>query len=377
MDTPQVQTLLGAVRRHLWLGHLHAAGRLALWGTAGWMLFAGVVHRVAWPVPVGAVLLGLAVLWTAMSARVARQRPADAACALWADRHLGGASAFTTLLELDRGNPGAASAQAVRCLEEFAALRVPQGLVLLAERPDAAHLSRPLVSASVCTALASLVLTLPPAVAPTSQGPVASVAGTVGRSAPEADSPEQSPLVGEIARALREAPSDAATARESGRGGNEPAPGAGQVDEHRASEAAADTAMPPGSKPSASGPTPGSAEDAVADAGADRLPGTGSGRDAGDSRDERADAAASRPVRGTIPVQAVDVPDQRPSAERRTDRGRTATYDEEPSTRAASVMRVDAAPAAATPPVAAADLRLTPTETLYVQAWLKASSRQR
>ncbi len=374
MATPQVQTLLGAVRRHLWLAHLHAAARLALWGTAGWMLFAGVVHLVAWPVPVGAVLLGLALLWTALSARVARQRPADAACALWADRHLGGASAFTTLLELDRVKPGAASAQAVRCLEEFATLRVPHGLGLLAERPDAAHLSRPLVSASVCTALASLVLTLPPTVAPTSRGTVASVADTVGRLTPDADSPEQSPLVSEIARALREVPSDAATARERGGEGNAPAPGAGQVDEHRASEAAD---LPPGSKRPAGGPAPGSAEESAPGAGADRLPGTGAGQDAGDSRDERADAGASRPLRGTIPVQAVDVPDRRPSAERRADRGQAATYDEEPSTRAAPMMRVDAVPAAATPPVAAADLRLTPTETLYVQAWLKASSRQR
>ncbi|MDO9313171.1 MAG: hypothetical protein Q7T97_01330 [Burkholderiaceae bacterium] len=379
MTTPDVQTLIGAVRRHLWGGQLFAAVRWALWGTAGWMLLAVVMHLAARPMPVGAVLIALAVLWASMVARAGWKRPADAACALWADRHLGGASAFTTLLELDQARPPrAVPAQAVQHLEAFATAKVPQCLSLLAERRNPMHLSRSLASALVCTGLATLVgLMLPGTTAvPHQQGAVSAASGVVDRAPPDADSPDSAALVSEIASALRASPSDAASPERHG-AGNVPAPGSGKTDDDSGSSMAEADALSQGPRGPASGASSGASVDAPPMAGSTSLPGTGSGRHAGDSRDEAAGGGASRALRGTIPVQRFELAVRRPSADRRADPTQVASFDEEPPRRSTAEKQVEGDPAAATPPVAAPDSWLTSTETTYVQAWLKASARQR
>ena len=111
--------------------------------------------------------------------------------------------------------------------------------------------------------------------------------------------------------------------------------------------------------------------------GTTQASGTGAGRDAGDSRDDRADVGVSRALRGTIPVQGSESRALRASTERRADMGQAATYDEELPMQGAATKRVGPVVAAATPPLATEATRLTPTETTYVQAWMKASGRQR
>ena len=125
------QTLIEAVRRRLWLGQFLAAARLALWGTAGLMLLTAAVHLAGWPLSPDLMFLALAFVWSVMAARAAWQRPVDAACALWADRHLGGASAYTTLLELDSPGPGTPPSHAIRHLEAFARLRLGPGVAAI------------------------------------------------------------------------------------------------------------------------------------------------------------------------------------------------------------------------------------------------------
>ena len=80
------------------------------------MLLAAAVHLTTRPLRVDSVLLAVVALWTAMMARAALRRPSDSACALWADRHLGGESAFGTLLEM-RDGKGAPNTSALQWLE--------------------------------------------------------------------------------------------------------------------------------------------------------------------------------------------------------------------------------------------------------------------
>ena len=374
------QTLIEAVRRRLWLGQFLAAARLALWGTVGLMLLAAAVHLAGRPMSPDLMFLALAFVWSVMAARAAWQRPVDAACALWADRHLGGASAYTTLLELDSPGPGTPPSHAVRHLEAFAAAQVPHSLRLLAERRDALRLSRPLLSALVCAALASLVMMLPgPDPKPQPPANLAATSGLTDRAAPDTDAPVSAELVSEISSALRATAADAAEAPERRGAGDPAASGSDRAGDDGVSASAAPDGLAQLPAPADSGSPAVNPAQAAAAPGASRLAGSGSGQDAGDSRGEPAGVGVARVPRSTIPVQAVELAARRPSGERRADPDQAATYDEELSMRtaASAARRADAAPAAASPPLAAPEMWLSPAETNYVQSWLKASARHR
>ena len=382
---PDLQTLLGAVRRRLWRAQFVAGARLALWGSAGLMLLAAAVHLAGRPLPASAVGSAFAVLWLALLAWAGWRRPGDSACALWADRQLGGASAFATLLEVGNGTQAAADPQAVRWLEQWAAARLPDGLRRLAERPAATRLLRPLLAMLVCTALASLVLTLPePAPA------AATAAATPPRAAPPAapgsadpatalaDAPATAELADQVASALRSAPSrDAAARREAG---TTPAAGPGRTDDGTAAPPAAAGAAPADARSAAADASAATAIDAAASAASAQAAGAGSGREAGESRDDRAELGVSPAPPGTLAVQRSAARGRRPSAERQADPDRQADYDDEPSARAAAAPPAEpaaVAAAAATPPPVTPTARLTATETSYVQAWMKASAQRR
>ena len=218
MVNSEVQRLLGRVRSRLWHGHLVAAIRNAMWVSAALMLLAVAAHLAARRVPAEAVLLVLSGLWAGLLLRAGWQRPADSACALWADRQLGGACAFTTLLELDQGAQGFANAPASRWLEKWATGQVPVSVGLLAAQQDSMRLSRPLLSMLVCTALATIVLALPDT-APVSrqQAAAASPSGIGVVTVPGVQPPASTELVSEIASALRSAESrDRPERREAG-----------------------------------------------------------------------------------------------------------------------------------------------------------------
>jgi len=376
MATSIVQSLLGAVRRRLWRGQFVAAARLALWGSAGLMLLAVAVHLAARPVGIGTVLFAVAVLWASIMAWAGVRRPSDSACALWADRHLGGASAFATLLEMRKGTQSVPNAQALRWLEHWATARVPHGRRLLAERQDSARLSRSLLSMLACTALASLVLTLPD-LAPSSRQELAASppSGIADRPTPDAEPPVPTELVSELASALRSAESRRASDR--GEVSRAPAEGPGKSDGGTGSRMAQPGSAPPGERATLRESLPATPVGAPPAAGATQASGTGSGRDAGDIHDDRADAGVSRVVRSTIPVQRHDSSARRPSPEREADMDQLAAFDEDLPMHRAATARVDPAPAAATPPPATEAVRLTPTTAAYVRAWMKASGQRR
>lgn len=377
-DLP-VTTLLGAVRSRVWRGHFVEVARLALWGSAGLMLLAAAVHLAARPVAAGAILSALTLLWASMLAWAGSRRPTDPACALWADRHLGGASAFTTLLDIGQAQPGSANPPAVRWLEQWARARVPDSLRLLAERPQPARLTRALFSMGVCSALAALVLALPDA-APPAKHPVAgaTVTGIAESATPDGELPAQAALVNDIADALRSARSvRSRDAAERGQAGGAPAPGPGKTGEGGRPPTAQTGATPPGPRAGATQASSGSAAAAAATPGATQATGTGSGREAGDSRDKRADVGVSRALRGTMRVTRSERGAGRVSADQRADMDQLATYDEDHTRPRATPMRVEASVAAATPPALPEPTPLSPTETSYVQAWLKASARHR
>lgn len=379
----EVQTLIGAVRRDLWWAQASAAVGLALWGSAGLMLLAVSVHLALLAVPVGAVLWALAGLWASMLAWAAGRRPTDAACALWADRHLGGASAFTTWLESGQGLPGVANAAVMRWLEQWAAARVPYSLRQLAERPSAARLARPLLCMLVCWPLATLVLTLPaPAPHSPPQAAAAPVAGTADRVLPAADAPLAAQLVSEIASALRAAQLGDAPAPSPARGqaGQTPSAGQGKADDGKAPMAANASAAPPGKQASAPDGSAAPPADVSAATGTAPSPGTGAGREAGDSRDARAAVGISKLLRGALAVQRSQLKDRRLAPEKQADMDRLGRYDDDLAPQGTLALRAHAglaAPPAATPPPVSQAQRLGPTEASYVQAWLKASAINR
>ena len=393
MMSPEVQGLLSAVRRRLWRVQLVAAARLALWGSAGLMLLAVVVHLSARQVPAGAVLMVITALWVLMLAWAGTRRPADAACALWADRHLGGASAFTTLLETALGAQATQNPQAVQWLESWATARVPEGLRRLADHRDAAPLSRPLLAVLVCAALTAAVLSLP-TFAPTLQQQTAASSPS-GKGDPQTPQTPQTPAqadadaakgVDRLAAALRAAslqqPAEPSQAlRETGQA-QAAAPDKVDGATPAAPAAARPTGEPAPRSPPPSGTTAGAAGPTAAlPAATPPAPGTGNsagagtGNEAGDSRDARGDRAVSPAPRGTMP-QARSMP-QPGSAQRQADSGSLGSYEGDASTPGAASMPALAAAAAATPPAARDATRLSPAETSYVQAWMKANAQRR
>jgi hypothetical protein len=100
--------------------------------------------------------------------------------------------------------------------------------------------------------------------------------------------------------------------------------------------------------------------------GATAAPGTG--REAGSTRDDSAPGAGSRAAPGSMLVQRRDVSGSADDDERLADDERVASYADESTARAtAAGVIVDAA--AARPPAARREARLSPAEAAYVANW--------
>jgi len=375
MNNTIVESLQIAVRRRLWREQFVAAARRALWGSAGMMLLAVVVHLAARPVRVDAVLLVIIALWTLMIAWAGLRRPSDSACALWADCHLGGASAFSTLLEMREGMQAVPNAQAVQWLEHWAAARVPHSLRLLGGRHESARLSRPLLCVLVCTALATIVLMLP-GTAPSTRQELAAPSPASGADRLRDAEPLASvELVSALASALRSADSRRATGRHDDN--QTSAAWTGKRDGGSGSRMTPLGTALPGEPTTPGGPPLDPAGGVAPTAGAKQTSGGASGRDAGDSHVDRADAGVSQVPRSTIQVQRRESSERLPSPERQSDMDQLATFDEGLPMRRRATDRADPGLAAATPPPATDAAPLTPTKAAYVQAWMKASRQRR
>jgi hypothetical protein len=372
-----IRSLLGAVRHRLWRGQLVVAARLALWASAALMLVAAAVHLWVRPVGGGTVAFVIAVLWAATLAWAGMRRPSDSACALWADRNLGGKSAFATLLELRSDKQIVANAQALQRLEQWATSRVPDSARRLAGRHDRTRVARPLFAALVCAALAALVLALPRFVTPPRLDRAALPPSQVGdHPAPAAESTFQSEPLADLASALR--PDDLRPEHDHREGGQAPAAAVGKIDNSAESAAEEAGAVPRANDRAAGGGSPGGGPvDADAAGGATRAVGAPSGREAGSSRDDRAESGASRLPRSPLAVRRVEPVAGSRSSKMQAEMNQPAKYDDQNSGTGAATAQASRVPAAATPPPATEATRLTPTEAIYVQAWMQASGQRR
>jgi len=378
MREPGVRTAVDAARRHLWREQVRLAVRRAGWLSAATMLLAAALHLIALPLRVDAVLWLVAFEWATLLASAASRRPSDADCALWIDRHLGGASAYTTLLDAGANAQTPAHAQSLRWLERWAAASVPGVLRSLAERRSTVPVARALTAMAVCSALALFVLSLadttPTAVRRASAVPPLAAGDA---STPSIDAPIAARLSGEIASALRS--NDSPGEPQPRGGGDMPTAGATRAD--------AGTGSPPSASPATLLPADASAAqtgsrslavgDADASAGRGRSASSTSGRDAGDSPDTRVDPGVSRAATGTIAALRSASTLRGAEGERQADMEQAATFDDTASAaggaRSAAVIN---APAAAAPRAVAA-ARLSAVETSYVEAWMKATGGSR
>jgi len=376
MREPSVRTLLDAVRGHLWRAHGRRAVRRAAWLSAATMLLAGATHLVALLIPGDVVLSVLGAEWTLLLASVAWRRPADVECALWIDRHLGGASAFTTLLEASANPQAPGHAQALRWLEQWVTAKVPAVVRSLREQRPSVRVARPLLAMTVCSALAlfvvSLVDTAPVSKRPTS---VASNAALRDKSTPSIEAPVATQLADELANALR---SDESTGQPQGRAARDVSTAAGRTradDGNGSAKPSPATPLPADASIMQRDPRSPATADAGNSTGTGRSAAAVSGREAGATADTRADVGVSRPATGTIAQPRSASRLGLAGAERQADMEEAASFDASVST--AGAARSAGVVAAATPPRAVAGTRLTSTETSYVDAWMKATGRSR
>jgi hypothetical protein len=313
-------------------------------------------------------------LWTAMMAWAALRRPSESACALWADRHLGGESAFGTLLEMRDGKHEAPNTPALQWLEHWATARVPHSLRLLSARRESLRLYRPLLSLLVCAALATIVLTLP-GTAPSARQALAapSTAGVAGRPTPDAE-PASTELVSALASALRSVDSRRASDR---RDNNQtPAAGPAKSDASAAPRMAQPDVAAKGERMSVGEALPGAVGAAASAPATSQASGADSGRDA-------ATVAMTAPMlafRGSRGVRSRCKDAHRANGVPRW-KGRLTRTSWRRSTTIFRLVRRrqngESLLAAATPPPAVDATPLTPTKAAYVQAWMKASRHSR
>ncbi|EHR70341.1 hypothetical protein BurJ1DRAFT_1473 [Burkholderiales bacterium JOSHI_001] len=380
MPDATLDSLIAVTRRHLWRVHLGAAVRRAAWGSAGLLLLAAAWHLGLGPLAPPLLAALLCAIWAAALAWAALQRPGDTDCALWADRHLGGASAFSTWLDLNQGRHQAADPGAVAWLQDWATARVPPALRQLAHRPPAEGGARPVLALAVCAGLLAAVATLSPPRPPRRPVPAPDTALAAARPSTDglaaASAPGLQDLAGELSQALRRRePQDAARGA-SGQAG--PAGGAAA-----SSGASAGAAPRPANEVRAGGlaqagaaPAAGDGVPAATPPGATAASGAtaGTGQGAGKSVDEHSSTAPGRTRAPAVALREVALAATDAPPQRQADMAQGATYDEsQPERRPDASALPIAAPATAPP--ADRDARLTPTESSYVQAWMKAITR--
>jgi hypothetical protein len=340
MQSAAVQSLLDGVRRWLWREQVAGTARLALHASAALMLLAAAAHIVAIPLAIRGLLTTVAVLWVVAMLWAGTRRPRLQTAALWADRHLAGESAYSTLVEARTASP---NTPALQWLEQWAVATVPRSQRLLASLRAPARLFRPMVAAVICTALAAIVLTRPDTRTQTDKGTTSSAAPQATARSDAAAAPVARPAsTDELAAALRRAQPRSDTDNGSMRA--VPAP-RDRLGEGRTALTAANNSA-----------------------------GAAGGRKAGDSRDDRADRGTSKASQEPMSLQRRPLAARTSTRDRRADMDTLATFEDERTALGAPPEffhdRAIGSPRAAAPPPAAHTRDLTPAQAAYVQAWL-------
>jgi hypothetical protein len=347
MKSRAAESLLRAVRRRLRLHRAADALRFAAWTTVALALIAILLHLFVRPVGLSAAAFAIALCWLGALAQAAATRIDAKDCAAWADRHLGGSTAYATYLEfLDAPSPG--ETPALRRLNDWVEQVAPRSLEQLHAMPRRAGLSKPAAVAAVAVALTVVLLQLPahPHVAIPPQS----------RNGPAIDRPEL-PI-----RPAAEGDSRAAAAPAISRA------------ERSDRNAAPGTAGSDGITALATD-RPSSAEVSDRAVGAQKAvvahePASG-GRNAGESPDSAPDTGLSDAWQGEMAasLQALADPAQ---GRTRTDSTLAAEFrDRSGASPPASPASI--AVAAASPPEARFTAKLTPAEQAYVRAYFAGS----
>jgi hypothetical protein len=375
MDAESVPALLTAVRRRVWRDRFGAAARIAAWVSAGFMLAAVVIEHLGnRSVRASELAIVLAGVWFSAGVWAASRRPSIALCALWADRHLGGESAYSTLLEV-RSEKQSTDTSAARWLEQWASARVPNAKRLLAERRRSMQLARPLIVFLVSGAFAAVLLSLP--------GPDTSSSSRrdapPGSDSVDSRTAAPAPLAStEVARELA-TELQSATRRNSSAGGHMPTAGSpaasSSADAPTAAVADRGRHGKPIERPAAATTPSQSIGDASQPSVRAPATGAGSGREAGESRDLHTSAGMSRALAGisSINKRASAAPGR--ATDKRADMAELGTYDDLRAHTA--TVRAETRPLPATsPPVDHSAVSLSPTQAAYVHAWIKASGER-
>jgi hypothetical protein len=292
---------------------------------------------------------------------------------------LGGASAFTTLLDLEQGGAAQPDAAALQRLRVWATKNAPHCLRALIERQDPKRLTRPLLATTVCAALAALVLNLSDSMpAPVQQAAVSSPANVGDRAISGLGASQRDELASQIAKATRATDSGLTVERGEDRRTQETANG-GSIDGGAPPDDRV-MAIPAGAKP-VSANAKSASRQMLAQSGTGQAAGTDtdadSGREAGNSVDRRAGMGTSYAPQGTITARRFQLEARQRPDEKQADMSRQGDYDEALTTVSQMTSPPVTAVAAAAPPTAIASSHMTTTESSYVQAWMKASAQRR
>jgi hypothetical protein len=364
----EVTRLFDAVRRRLWAREFAWATRLAAWSWSVVFTVAAVLHAWrGWPGLGLTAAVGAAVA-IALASFVLLRRPDRPQAAAFADRHLDGATAYSTLLESRLDASDATTREAVERLQRWAIGRVARSMSLLQDsRIGRQWPTRALAGALLTTGLAVVLVETAP-----TRGPA--------RHASTSSIPDEAMPVGDRSLLDLLEPPDAADAapetRATGAGaprdtGLPAASDAVPASRIEASTPEAGTAVhraahASGADPSPAAPAPhATLTEQTVDASAVSDASTTAGRSAGTTRDPR------RPGAGTDTSAASAVQWQagagnRSSSDARANAERVTTYLAEGHAWAAPpVVHV---PAAA-PPAGWLEAAPPSADAAYVDAW--------
>lgn len=364
-----MDTLLRAVRWYVWRRAFVTVTRHALWAGAGSLLAIAVLHVTLAPmaptVAASAIVLAFlgGIVWAALG------KPDDAACALWADRHLAGASGYSTWLEMrssrHRGSP------AMRWLDDWTRTHAVQSIALLGHRHDPLRLSRPALAAAGALVILVLVLELPGArsIERENTGATPGARNQLANNQRSADMPAHT-IAQELASALRptEASQQGNTERDAGNGTLT----ASESDASSARKGGGDRAV---TRTDSRSTDPRMASEDRPNARDVSSAASGSGREAGSSPDDRRDRGATPVIGSTIAAKPAPVL-RAPATGQRAAMQEEATYSREDETDSGASATKLRAPAASAPPADASLMKLSPSLSAYVDTWMKLQQRR-
>ena len=351
--------LLRAVRRRLRRQHAARLVRTAAWISVAIACVATLAHFLLlsieprWLIAVLCVPFALALVATLV------RRPSREECAGWADRHLGGTSAFATYLEVSAA-AGASSAARTR-LWEYVDERVQHARATLQELAPDRVFVRPLVAASLCMAFAAALLQVPGRESSSSLGTRTSVASNALQDATDRAAVE------DAQDSLPASPLPQTGPETPGDQQREP----GQPDPQTTPRASQEKA----------GATPTAGQQATAevvelegpiDAGISQQP--GGGREAGNSRDASDGMQSSAAWQGELVAKLRRLTDRSEASQLQADPEKAAEYSAPsatPTNAPAESGKVE--PLAATAPSARDTMPMDPATRAYVRRYFETA----